>query len=74
MCVEISRNYDTIVVGNNILSTRVSILEQCHSPPPLRWGVPIEKAVSGEYNLPVRMHGRADDEVIDQPTLFKRHV
>jgi hypothetical protein len=51
-----------------------SKLEQCHSPPHLRWGIPIEKAVSGEYNLPIRIHGRADDEVIDQLTLFKRHV
>ena len=50
------------------------LFERCHSPPPLRWGLPIEKAVSGEYNPPLRMYGRADDEVIDQPTLFKRHV
>ncbi len=54
----------------------IIVIEQCHRPIPipLRWGLPIEKAVSGEYNLPVRMHGRVDDEVIDQPTLFKRHV
>jgi hypothetical protein len=37
-------------------------------------GLPTEKAVNGEYNLPLRMHGRPDDDVIDQPTLFKHHV
>ena len=37
-------------------------------------GIPMKDIFEQCHNPPLRMHGRADDGVIDQPTLFKRHA
>jgi hypothetical protein len=52
----------------------VSLLDNVAVPLLLGGGYRLKKLSVVGCNLPVRMHGRAGDEIIDQPTLFKRHA
>jgi hypothetical protein len=52
----------------------VSLLDNVAVPLLLGGGYRLKKLSVVGCNLPARMYGRAYDEIIGQPTLFKRHA